>query len=201
MVFCSGSQGLGRRCPSPGSSVDPVHRAFCCTLTSTSSDLCVCTHTEAHVPTYRRPDALSHTHSAHLSSHTHSVTQSPAPTPRLSGHWDPIGGTLSSSWGGPLPTPETARKERLTGGGQVCTDMGDCTSESQWESGDKTGTSRGGRAGRGAAPAAKPLPVRGPGVSASLPFLPSFQEALRTSLRIRRKKRGRRRWRRTEPQE
>ena len=43
--------------------------------------------------------------------------------------------------------------------------------------------------------------MRGPGVSASLPFLPSFQEALRTSLRIRRKKRGRRRWRRMEPQE
>lgn len=44
-------------------------------------------------------------------------------------------------------------------------------------------------------------PVSGPGVSASLPFLPNFQEALRTSLRIRRKKRGRRRRRRTEPQE
>lgn len=124
MVFCSGSQGLGRRRPSPGSSVDPAHRAFCCTLTSTSSDLCVCMHTEAHVPTYRRPDALSYTHSAHLSSRTHSDTQSPTPTPCSLGHWDPIGGTLSSSWGGPLPTPETARKERLTGGGQVCTDTG-----------------------------------------------------------------------------
>lgn len=77
---------------------------------------------------------------------------------------------------------------------------GDCTSESQWEGSDKTGTSRGGRTGQGGPQRPSHQPVRGPGVLASLPFLPSFQEALRTSLRIRRKKRGRRR-RRTEPQE
>lgn len=40
---------------------------------------------------------------------------------------------------------------------------GDCTSESQWEGSDKTGTSRGGRTGRGAAPAAKPPASERPG--------------------------------------
>ena len=163
--------------------------------------ICVCARTQRHTCPHTDVPTRSHTRTQLTCPHAHTLSRS---------HQHPLHASQAtgtrSEGPSPLPgevlcPPQKRQGKRLTGGGQVCTDMGDCTSESQWERGDKTGTSRGGRAGRGAAPAAKPLPVRGPGVSASLPFLPSFQEALRTSLRIRRKKRGRRRWRRTEPQE
>lgn len=91
--------------------------------------VCVHAHTGTHAHIQTSPRALTHSsgYPGALSSLvlTHTLTRSHLhPTPRPLGHWGPIEGTLSSSWAGPLPTPEMAREERVTGRGKVCTDVG-----------------------------------------------------------------------------
>lgn len=209
----------GDRRPSAGASVDPAHRAFCGTLTSTSS-VCVCARTHRHTCPHTDVPTRSHTliwvpRRAELTCpHAHSDTQPPAshstPLRPLGPHRRDTLVFLGRSFA----YPRNGKGREIHGqregvyryGEAHCEDGIGCISESHRKSRYKRGKSRGGRGGRGAGPRGQVTTSVRPrrlGTSELRTHCLSFQISRRFSgpaLRTRRKKSGRR-GRRTEAQE
>lgn len=187
----------GDRRPSAGASVGPAHRAFCGTLTSTSS-VCVCARTHRHTRPHTDVPARSHTlvwvpRRAELTCpHAHSDTQSPA------SHSTPLrplgpdrrdtlvflGRSFAHPRNGKGRDSHGQREGVYRRGGAHCEGSLDGISESHRKSSYERGKSRGGRGGRGRSQRSSHHGSERPrrlGTSELRPHCPSFQISRRFS--------------------